>query len=103
MMSSIGVAMAAICTGLCVSVRFPQRRKMANALGNACGLALIAFSALVSSRDDPIWDKGAKFYAAVALPCVAGLLFSFLLGIAAPCVSSPEAVAVTVETAYQNT
>lgn len=104
MFSSIAVAMLAICAGLGISIRFPLRRQLFNAAGNVAGLALIIFSALVSSNDDPIWDKDARFYVAVAAPCLAGLVISFFLGrLAAPCISGPEAVSVTVETAYQNT
>jgi hypothetical protein len=67
------------------------------------GIALIIFSAFVSSRDDPIWDKEPKFYVAVGAPCLFGLVTAFAFGRAFPCISSPEAVAVTVETSYQNT
>merc|ERR1712083_1087056 len=62
------------------------------------------FSAVVSSTDDdPIWDKDAKFYIAVALPCIGAIFISFSACYFAPCITGPEAVAVTVETSYQNT
>lgn len=100
---SIGVAVVAILSGLGVSHLRPGWRKGCNVFGNVAGVALIVFSFLVSSSNDPIWDKDGSFYLAVAAPCVAGLVSAFCLGTALPCISPPEAVAVTVETGYQNT
>lgn len=101
--SSIGVAVVAILSGLLVSHLRPGWRKGCNVFGNIAGVGLIIFSFLVSSSNDPIWDKDGTFYLAVAAPCVAGLVSAFCLGTLLPCISSPEAVAVTVETGYQNT
>merc|ERR1719213_700966 len=64
---------------------------------------LITFGAVFSSHDDPPWGKEGKFYVAVAAPCFLGLVAAFLLAFCSPWLSRPEAVAVTVETVYQNT
>jgi len=103
LVGSIAVAIVAILMGLGISTLFPQRRQHFNALGNVAGLALIVFSGIVSSSNEPIWDKDAVFYIAVSLPCIIGLFGSFTLSWLAPCLSGPEAVAVTMETCYQNT
>merc|ERR1712050_703676 len=97
LLGSIAVVVLAIGTGTLVSIRFPRRRRLFNLLGNMAGLCLIIFSAFVSSNDDPIWDKDAKFYTAIAIPCIGALVISFGACYLIPCISGPEAVAVTVE------
>merc|ERR1719215_2432760 len=101
--SSIVVAVVAICAGLCISCSFPLRRSCFNFIGNIAGIVLIVFSALVSSTNDPIWDKDRDFYVAVALPCFCAIFFVFPLSKGLPCLTLPESVAVTVEACYQNT
>lgn len=103
LLMSIGVCVFSIGVGLCISTLFPERRRLFNIGGNVAGLVLIAFSVMVSSRDDPIWDKDAAFYVAVGFPCVLGLVLSFGVGYVMPYISGPEAVACAVETSYQNT
>lgn len=103
LLGSIAVVVCAILTGTLISICFPQRRRLFNVLGNIGGLCLIIFSAVVSSSDDPIWDKDTTFYVAVALPCLAALLIAFVTCYLFPRISGPECVAVTVETSYQNT
>mmetsp|Transcript_30865 Transcript_30865/g.71689 ORF Transcript_30865/g.71689 Transcript_30865/m.71689 type:complete len:481 (+) Transcript_30865:103-1545(+) len=103
MFASIFVALLAIPTGVCCSFHFPAQRSKFNFAGNIAGLCLIIFSTVVSSRETPLWDKGPKFYAGVAAPCVSGLLLAFSIAHLSPCITGPEAVAVTVETSYQNT
>eukprot|EP00446_Apocalathium_sp_SHHI-4_P008370 CAMPEP_0177168880 /NCGR_PEP_ID=MMETSP0367-20130122/9291_1 /TAXON_ID=447022 ORGANISM="Scrippsiella hangoei-like, Strain SHHI-4" /NCGR_SAMPLE_ID=MMETSP0367 /ASSEMBLY_ACC=CAM_ASM_000362 /LENGTH=383 /DNA_ID=CAMNT_0018615021 /DNA_START=41 /DNA_END=1188 /DNA_ORIENTATION=+ len=104
LVGSIAVAVAAIFTGLGISLYFPGKRQLANKLGNMAGIFLMVFSAIVSSGgDQPLWDKEPSFYLATILPCLLALTVSFALGWLAPCLSAPEAVAVTVETCYQNT
>jgi len=103
---SIGIAVCAILTGTLVSAMRPAWRKRANVVGNVAGLALIIFGLFVSSTDEPLWDKEAEFYPAVALPCIAGLLLSFLLScvvIKSGNMVKPEGVSVCVEVCYQNT
>jgi len=103
MLLNIGLAIAAIIFGTILSFYYPKRRKLLNVVGNVAGLCLIIFGAVVSSRDDPIWDKEAVFYPAVAAPCLCGLAASFTTAYFCPLLTKPEAVAVTVETVYQNT
>lgn len=100
---SLGVCVFSIFVGLLISTVFPDRRKLCNMCGNVAGLALVAFSLVVSSRDDPILDKDAAFYIAVGSPCLLGLVLSFGVSHAVPHISGPEAVACAVETSYQNT
>jgi len=103
MFLSIGVALFAIPTGIVLGFTYPRHRRRFNLVGNIAGLCLIVTSLFVSSRDDPIWDKGPEFYTGVSAPCISGLVMSFAIGHLSPCISGPEAVAVTVETSYQNT
>jgi predicted Na+-dependent transporter len=117
---SIGVVLAAILLGLAAGVAFgsneepvgdsPRKQKTSrgakaraffNALGQLSGVALIAVAFLVSSRDEPVWDKHAGFYIAVALPCLVGLALSTVLAAAAQ-LSKPARATVAVECAYQN-
>mmetsp|Transcript_64892 Transcript_64892/g.141419 ORF Transcript_64892/g.141419 Transcript_64892/m.141419 type:complete len:455 (-) Transcript_64892:167-1531(-) len=101
--ASISVAMLAISTGTCLSYLRPRWRNRCNIAGNAGGLLLISFGVLTSSNDSPLWDKDAKFYSAVSLPCFGGLASAFCLSFLTPWLNGPEAVAVTIETSYQNT
>eukprot|EP00931_Biecheleriopsis_adriatica_P076457 TRINITY_DN50154_c0_g1_i1.p1 TRINITY_DN50154_c0_g1~~TRINITY_DN50154_c0_g1_i1.p1 ORF type:complete len:418 (-),score=65.06 TRINITY_DN50154_c0_g1_i1:18-1271(-) len=103
LLGSIVVAVFALPAGMALSYRFPSCRNKFNLIGNVAGLALIAFSAVFSSTRDPIWNKDGIFYLAVGLPCVLGLLLSVIVGLVSRKVSKPEAVAITVETCYQNT
>lgn len=102
LIGSLIVALAAVFCGLTLSGYFPHRRDQFNTLGNIAGVGLLATGAFTSSRDDPIWDKDLVFYIAVALPCVAGLAFSFLLA-SLTGLDGPQRVAVSVESCYQNT
>jgi len=106
LIASIVVAFSAICCGLGISCLFPGARKFFNIAGNIAGLALIIFSAAVSLTEDseePIWNKEPKFYLAVSTPIILGLFITFPACLAIPNLSRPEAVAITVETCYQNT
>ena len=78
-----------------------KARAFFNALGQLSGVALIAVAFLVSSRDEPVWDKHAGFYVAVALPCLVGLALSTVLAAAAR-LTKPARATVAVECAYQN-
>jgi hypothetical protein len=51
----------------------------------------------VSSRDEPIWDKPALFYIAVALPCLGGLTLALLLTSCPSCgLAKTERVSVSL-------
>ncbi|CAJ1355618.1 unnamed protein product [Effrenium voratum] len=97
------VAAAAIGCGLALSFLAPKARRPCGLVGNIAGVLLIVFNAAVSSRDDPIWDKDAKFYGAVALPCICSVVLAFCITKVSGRVSAPEAVAIAIETCYQNT
>ena len=56
--------------GTLLSPLSPQVQSRCALFGNVAGLALILFSAAVSSRDEPVWDKPGWFYVAVLFsPC----------------------------------
>jgi predicted Na+-dependent transporter len=97
---SIGVVITAVACGIAVSSYSSDRIKARCALfGNISGVALIAFSIVVSSRDEPVWDKPWYFYVAVALPCLMGLVLALLLSSLPGCgLAGPERVSVAVET-----
>ena len=115
---TIGIVTAAVATGLGISWRLqcdgergrrlPRRvealRWRCNALGNAAGLALIAFSLVFSQRsDEPLWGKTTPFYVGVAAPTLVALAAS--LGLTSlPCLrlAPPERVAIAIECMYQN-
>ncbi|CAK9002581.1 Ileal sodium/bile acid cotransporter (Apical sodium-dependent bile acid transporter) (ASBT) (Ileal Na(+)/bile acid cotransporter) (Ileal sodium-dependent bile acid transporter) (IBAT) (ISBT) (Na(+)-dependent ileal bile acid transporter) (Sodium/taurocholate cotransporting polypeptide [Durusdinium trenchii] len=97
------VAAAAIFSGLLVSYCIPKSRRICNIVGNICGILLITLNVLVSSRDDPVWDKDLIFYVGVGLPCVCSVLVALGLAKVSCRVSAPEAVAIAVEVCYQNT
>mgnify|MGYP006156933309 CR=1 FL=1 len=111
---SIGVVTAAVGCGTLVTWQIGKRsarpsvaaarRRWFGCVGNAAGLCLIAFSFVFSSTNDPIWDKSAKFYAAVTTPALLALGLALSLA-SLPCVrlAPPERVAITIECLYQNT
>jgi len=101
---SISVVMLAVGCGLLVSSRATDKAQSWCALfGNLAGLTLVLFSVLVSSRDEPIWNKPPKFYFAIALPCLGGLTLAILLTSCPSCgLKKPERVSVAIETCYQN-
>jgi len=100
---NIAVAMVAIICGTITSLCFPKVRNCCNSIGNVAGITLIVFGIVVSNNDEPIWTKEPIFYPAVASPCVIGLCCSFSAALCSRTLTKPEVVAVTVETAYQNT
>ena len=55
---------------------------------------------VVSTRDDPLWNKPGKFYAACGLPCVCGGLTALLCATLLK-LRKAERVAVCIETSYQ--
>ena len=107
---AIGVVLAAIGSGLAAGVAFgddgaerttsrgAKARAFFNALGQLSGVALIVVALLVSSRDEPIWNKFPGFYVAVALPCAVGLGLSTLLAAMAK-LERPARATVAVECA----
>lgn len=77
---------------------------LANKAGNLAGVALVLYSALVSSTssDASLWNQNLKFYIGVALPAVIGVCIATYLASKAQ-LDKPERVSVAVEACYQNT
>ena len=104
--TAIAVVISAVGLGLYVEEKHRGIRGKIHKLGNVSGVALIALGFTFSSmsRDDsePIWSRPWRFYAATAAPCLVGLLASLALS-ALLKLPKPQALAVCVETCYQNT
>jgi len=103
---ALTVVISAIGLGLFASAKVHSYKFniFANKLGNYSGIALVAFSLLLSNSgggDTKIWNHEWRFYVGVMLPCLAALLVSNVL---TSCVSlnKPERVTLSVECCYQN-
>lgn len=119
---SLGIVIGAILLGLLVSWKIGKKkngriRKWANHGANLSGLALIVFSALLSSlggdenseednEDEEsmakLWSQEWTFYTLVAFPCLVGMILSNALGKYLFRLSKPECVTIAIECAYQN-
>lgn len=96
-----GIASGIGCSAWQNSTRF---NLLANKAGNIAGVALVLYSALVSStsEDASLWSQDAKFYIGTALPAVIGVCLAVYLATKAQ-LEKPERVSVAVEGCYQNT
>ena len=100
------IVILAITTGLVASHRFANTRfhLYTNRIGNASGLLLVLFTAVLSNSDPGtrLWEREVSFYVGVALPCILGLAVAVLLStyLALP---RPERVSVCLECCIQNT
>ena len=96
-----GIAAGIGCSAWQNSTRF---NLLANKAGNLAGIALVVYSALVSStsKDASLWNQGPKFYIGVAIPAVIGVSLATFLATKAK-LEKPERVSVAVEGCYQNT
>jgi len=96
-----GIAAGIGCSAWQNSTRF---NLLANKAGNVAGVALVLFSALVSStsQDASLLKQSAKFYIGVALPALIGVCLATFFATKAQ-LEKPERVAVAVESCYQNT
>ena len=96
-----GIAAGIGCSAWQNSTRF---NLLANKAGNLAGVALVLYSALVSStsEDASLWNQGPKFYIGVAIPAVIGVSLATFLATKAK-LEKPERVSVAVEGCYQNT
>lgn len=101
LVTTLLIAVCAIGSGLYCGAKRPDKKGLFNVLGQVSGLAMIAISTIFSSRNDPIWNRDATFYAATSLPCVGALLISSFVASLLK-LRKPEMVAVVIETAYQN-
>lgn len=105
---ALGIVISAITGGLVASATVHSHKfnRFANMCGNYSGIALVIFSAVVSSlgggqESDEKVEKGWIFYVGVAAPCVLGVCFSH--GITTYFgLKAPERVTVSVECCYQN-
>lgn len=109
-MSSLFIALTivigAIGLGLYCSASFKSQKfnMLANQLGNVAGICLILFSATMTNSGDAdsrIYARHWKFYVAVTLPCIGGLLLSTLIASTLR-LRPPERVTVAIECCYQN-
>ena len=103
--TALSIVILAIAIGLYCSYKIKsfEFNKRANQLGNASGLALIAFSALVTNTgdaDSKIWSREWSFYVGVAGACILGLIIANVIGTMCN-LKKPERVTVAVECCYQ--
>jgi hypothetical protein len=96
-----GIAAGIGCSAWQNSTRF---NLLANKAGNLAGVALVLYSALVTStsEDASLWNQSAKFYFGVSIPAVVGVSLATILATKAK-LEKPERVSVAVEGCYQNT
>lgn len=96
-----GIASGVLSSAWMNSTRF---RLLANKGGNIAGVALVTYSALVSSssKDASLLSQNAAFYIGVALPPVIGVCIATYMATRFK-LEKPERVAVAVEGCYQNT
>ncbi|MGK3738707.1 MAG: hypothetical protein ACI8RD_009108 [Bacillariaceae sp.] len=96
-----GIAAGVLSSAWCNSTRF---NLLANKVGNLAGLALVTFSAVVSStsQDASLWNQDWKFFVGCAFPALVGVTMATYLATKFG-LDKPERVAVAVEGCYQNT
>jgi len=103
--TALMIVMSAIGLGLFASAKIHSYRfnVLANKVGNYSGIALVAYSALMSNTggETQIWEHTWQFYVGVMLPCCAGLLVANLLTTFLS-LNKPERVTLSVECCYQN-
>lgn len=104
---SLIVVLGGITSGVLTSAWYNSTRfnLMANKLGNVAGLALVTFSAVVSStsqNNDGVWNQGPSFYIGCAIPAIIGVTLATYMATKLG-LEKPERVSVAVEGTYQNT
>lgn len=115
---SLGIVIGAIVLGLVISWKLGNSnsrgskclRQVASHGANLSGLALIVFSAVLSSagkssdeeNNTKLWSQDWKFYTLVAFPCLVGMTLSNILGKFVFRLNKPECVSIAIECAYQN-
>lgn len=106
LLTSLFVVFSAIGLGIFASCKVHESHTFhifANRFGSIAGVALIVLSGIVSSTVDgaQIWQRDAKFYFGVAVPCVLALIISNVMttywGL-----KKPERVTSSIECCYQN-
>ena len=110
---SLAIVISAITLGLFASFKARDNKrfhKIANRMGSLCGVTLVIFSFLVSTRskekDAKLWGQDWSFYVGVTMPCLLGLLvaniLSFFIRGRRERLTKPEVVTISVECCYQN-
>jgi len=103
---SLIVVLGGITAGVLTSAWYNSTRfnLMANKLGNLAGVALVIFSAVVSSssQDAGVWNQNIVFYIGCALPALVGVILATYMATKLG-LEKPERVSVAVEGCYQNT
>jgi len=103
---SLIVVLGGITAGVLTSAWYNSTRfnLMANKLGNLAGVALVVFSAVVSSssQDAGVWNQNIVFYIGCALPALVGVILATYMATKLG-LEKPERVSVAVEGCYQNT
>lgn len=110
---SLAIVISAITLGLFASYKARDNKrfhKIANRMGSLCGVTLVIFSFLISTRskekDAKLWGQDWSFYVGVTMPCLLGLvianLLSFLIRGRRERLTKPEVVTISVECCYQN-
>lgn len=103
LITALIIVIGAISLGLFASAHHKSatfNRRM-NSLGNAAGISLILFSAVMSNTSSGarIWNREGSFYLGVAIPCVLGLVIANLIS-SSLWLLKPERVTVSIECWY---
>lgn len=102
---ALTIVISAIGLGLGASAKVHSFRFniLANKIGNYAGVALVAYSALMSNTggETQVWEHSWQFYVGVMLPCCVGLVVSNILT-SFLSLEKPERVTLSVECCYQN-
>mmetsp|Transcript_22524 Transcript_22524/g.39918 ORF Transcript_22524/g.39918 Transcript_22524/m.39918 type:complete len:480 (-) Transcript_22524:97-1536(-) len=100
---TLAVVVCAVVSGLWFGYTYPQHMKRANAMGTTAGFISILMGVVASSTScaQP-WEQPILLYVAVAVPVIIGLFAAMFCASLAK-LPKPQRVAVSIETAYQNT
>lgn len=103
--TSLIVVISAIGLGIFASdkVPHPQFHVYANRFGSFAGISLVILAGIASNATDGagIWQRDAKFYVGVAMPCVIALVLSNMMTTYTG-LKKPERVTCSIESCYQN-
>mmetsp|Transcript_7193 Transcript_7193/g.8229 ORF Transcript_7193/g.8229 Transcript_7193/m.8229 type:complete len:329 (-) Transcript_7193:94-1080(-) len=90
--------------GIILGKRFGGKKyqRRFNMFGNVSGIVLLVLAILLSSNEEPFWEKPPVFWAGTAMPPLIGASMALVVSsfIALP---KPDRLSVIVETVYQNT
>ncbi|KAL7552885.1 hypothetical protein ACHAWF_016130 [Thalassiosira exigua] len=102
LMTSILVVFGAIGSGIYASdkVKHPKFHVYANRVGTFAGVTLVILAG-IHANAGKIWEKDARYYWGVALPCIIALILSTAVASYAG-LKKPERVTLAIESCYQN-